>query len=227
MSFSFYFFGYVVFFITNYICIYFFYVQSLRKGPVQQEKKTNTKKKKKHQPQWKKLSSDEDDDDESSSSSSSSKEDVVIKRHKKSAHSDSESDIEDEDELMDRLPENPKPLLDFAGASQGILLLLVLKQHLKHLYGFSDRYSTLKHLHRSKSVFTPLVYLLFDLCYSKIQKYSPTESAKVYDKNVNRKSKVHFNPRQTLEYLKSDTANMEISFQTKRNIVKQYLDVSI
>lgn len=49
----------------------------------------------------------------------------------------------------------------------------------------------------------------------------------MYDKNVNRKSKVHFNPRQTLEYLKSDTANMEISFQTKRNIVKQYLDVSI
>lgn len=49
----------------------------------------------------------------------------------------------------------------------------------------------------------------------------------MYDKNVNRKSKVHFNPRQTLEYLKSDTANVEISFQTKRNIVKQYLDVSI
>lgn len=71
------------------------------------------------------------------------------------------------------------------------------------------------------------MYLLFDLCYSKIQKYSPTESAKVYDKNVNRKSKVHFNPRQTLEYLKSDTASMEISFQTKKNIVKQYLDVSI
>lgn len=127
--------------------VYFFYVQSLRKGPLQQEKKTNAKKKtKNHQPRWKKLSSDEDDDDDdkSSSSSSSSEEDVVIKRHKKSAHSDSDSDIEDEEELMDRLPENPKPLLDFAGASQGILLLLVLKQHLKNLYGFSDRYSTLK-----------------------------------------------------------------------------------
>lgn len=148
--------------ITNYNYIYFFYVQSLQKGPVQQEKKTNTKKKKKkHQPQWKKLSSDDDDDDESSSSSSSSDEDVVIKRHKKSVHSDSDSDIEDEDYLMVRLPENPKPLLDFAGASQGILLLLVLKQHLKNLYGFSDRYSTLKHLHRSEFVFTPLcIYCL-------------------------------------------------------------------
>ena len=65
------------------------------------------------------------------------------------------------------------------------------------------------------------------LCYSKIQKYSPTESAKVYDKAVNRKSKVHFSPRQTLNYLKSDLANTALSYETKRNIVKQYLDVSI
>lgn len=132
------------------------------------EKWANTKKKKKKKkkhPQRKKLSSDEDDeDDESSSSSSSSDEDVVVKRHKKSAHSDSDSDIADEDDLMERLPENPKPLLDFAGASQGILLLLVLKQHLKNLYGFSDRYSTLKQcsglfVHK-KNIF---VYFLFVL----------------------------------------------------------------
>lgn len=64
------------------------------------------------------------------------------------------------------------------------------------------------------------------MCYSKIQKYSPTESAKVYDKAVNRKSKVHFNPRQTLEYLRSDVANRNLSYETKRNIVKQFLDVS-
>jgi len=69
--------------------------------------------------------------------------------------------------------------------------------------------------------------LVFCLRFSKIQKYSPTESAKVYDKAVNRKSKVHFNPGQTLLYLKSDLANTELSHETKRNIVKQYLDVSI
>ena len=68
---------------------------------------------------------------------------------------------------------------------------------------------------------------LFCLVCSKIQKYSPTESAKVYDKAVNRKSKVHFGPRQTLDYLKSDTANMVLSHETKKNIVKQYLDVSV
>lgn len=65
------------------------------------------------------------------------------------------------------------------------------------------------------------------MCYSKIQKYSPTESAKVYDKAVNRKSKVHFNPSQTLNYLKNDLANRELSYEIKKNIVKQYLDVSI
>uniref|UniRef100_A0A671YBR7 Nipped-B protein n=1 Tax=Sparus aurata TaxID=8175 RepID=A0A671YBR7_SPAAU len=149
---------------------------------LQSFKEVRKKKKKK-----KKHSSDEEEEEE-----------VVVHRRKKSAGSDSDS--EDEDALIDRLPENPDPLLDFASASQGILLLLVLKQHLKNLYGFSD---------------------------SKIQKYSPTESAKVYDKAVNRKSKVHFNPRQTLNFLKYDTANMDLSYETKKNIVKQYLDFKV
>ncbi|TKS84457.1 Nipped-B-like protein [Collichthys lucidus] len=182
--------------------------ESLRKEPVQQEKKMKAKKKKKKKKkkkhsQSRKFSSDEDDDDdeESSSSSSSSDEDEeVVHRRKKSLLSDSDSDIGDEDAVLERLPENPNPLLDFASASQGILLLLVLKQHLKNLYGFSD---------------------------SKIQKYSPTESAKVYDKAVNRKSKVHFNPRQTLDYVKRDIAEMDLSYETKKNIVKQYLDFKV
>uniref|UniRef100_G3PXA1 Nipped-B protein n=1 Tax=Gasterosteus aculeatus aculeatus TaxID=481459 RepID=G3PXA1_GASAC len=141
------------------------------------------------------------DNEQSSSTSSSSdeEEEEVVHSQKKLALFDSDGD-EDEDAVMDRLPENPNPLLDFASASQGILLLLVLKQHLKNLYGFSD---------------------------SKIQKYSPTESAKVYDKAVNRKSKVHFNPRQTLEYLKRDLDNADLSIEIKRNIVKQYLDFKV
>uniref|UniRef100_A0A8C2ZF36 Nipped-B protein n=1 Tax=Cyclopterus lumpus TaxID=8103 RepID=A0A8C2ZF36_CYCLU len=133
-------------------------------------------------------------------SSSSDEDDEVVQSQKKPVLSDSEAEIEDEDAVMDRLPENHSPLLDFASASQGILLLLVLKQHLKNLYGFSD---------------------------SKIQKYSPTESAKVYDKTVNKKSKVHFNPRQTLDYLKRDLANTDLSNEIKRNIVKQYLDFKV
>ncbi|XP_023275339.1 nipped-B-like protein A [Seriola lalandi dorsalis] len=184
--------------------------ESLRKEPVPQEKKMKIKKKKKKKKQSRrrKYSSDDDDDDDededeeqsSSSSSSSDEDDEVAHRRKKSVVSDSDSDMEDEDAVMERLPENPSPLLDFASASQGILMLLVLKQHLKNLFGFSD---------------------------SKIQKYSPTESAKVYDKAVNRKSKVHFNPRQTLDYLKRDLANTDLSYETKRNIVKQYLDFKV
>ncbi|XP_037608532.1 nipped-B-like protein B isoform X2 [Sebastes umbrosus] len=207
--------------------------ESLQKEPrveptVEQEKKVKTKKmtkkkkkkkekkkKKKKKPQRRKGSSDEDSDDDgadeeeededdeqssstSSSSSSSDEDDEVVHRGKKPAQFD--SDVEDEDAVMDRLPENSNPLLDFASASQGILLLLMLKQHLKNLYGLSD---------------------------SKIQKYSPTESAKVYDKAVNRKSKVHFNPRQTLDFLKRNLAHTDLSNETKRNIVKQYLDFKV
>ncbi|KAM9307263.1 nipped-B-like protein B isoform 2-T2 [Pholidichthys leucotaenia] len=188
--------------------------ECLRKEPVRHEKKVKTKKKKKKKQQQqhsrrRKHSSDDDDDDsdkEQSSSTSSSSDDEdddnddEVHRRKKPKVCDSDSDLEDEDAVMDRLPENSEPLLEFASASQGILLLLVLKQHLKNLYGFSD---------------------------SKILKYSPTESAKVYDKAVNRKSKVHFNPRQTLEYLKSDLATKDLSCETKRNIVKQYLDFKL
>ena len=62
---------------------------------------------------------------------------------------------------------------------------------------------------------------------SKIQKYSPADPAKVYDKAVNRKSNVHFNPRQTVDFLETGLVSSDLSCQVKRNIVKQFLDVSI
>uniref|UniRef100_A0A8C5BM74 Nipped-B protein n=1 Tax=Gadus morhua TaxID=8049 RepID=A0A8C5BM74_GADMO len=109
-------------------------------------------------------------------------------------------DIEDAEKVLRRLPENPTALMDFANAVQGILLLLVLKQHLKNQYGFSD---------------------------SKIQKYSPTESAKIYDKAVNRKSTVHFNPRQTLDFISNNIAHATLTNDIKKRIVKQYLDFKV
>uniref|UniRef100_A0A8C7X5C1 Nipped-B protein n=1 Tax=Oryzias sinensis TaxID=183150 RepID=A0A8C7X5C1_9TELE len=176
--------------------------ECLRKEPVRPEKKVKTKKRKKQHSRRRKNSSDEDEDSDSdgsnSKSSSSDEDEDVIRRRKKSA--DSDSDVEDEDTVINRLPENSIPLLEFASASQGILLLLMLKQHLKNLYGFSD---------------------------SKIQKYSPTESAKVYDKAVNRKSKVRFNPAQTLDYLKRNLTSTSLSQELKRNIVKQYLNFKV
>ncbi|KAL7848308.1 hypothetical protein AOLI_G00230260 [Acnodon oligacanthus] len=178
--------------------------ESLLKEPRQREKK----KKKVREKKYSSEEEDEDEEQHSSSRESSSDEEEVVRRAKKpkratttvNSDSDTDLDVEDVDKVMDRLPDNPLPLLDFANASQGILLLLVLKQHLKNLYGFSD---------------------------SKIQKYSPTESAKVYDKAVNRKNNVHFSPRQTIDFLTNSLSNTELTYDIKRKIVKQYLDFKV
>ncbi|XP_062068596.1 nipped-B-like protein isoform X7 [Lepus europaeus] len=134
--------------------------------------------------------------------SSESEEEIARPRKsRKRVDSDSDSDSEDDiNSVMKCLPENSAPLIEFANVSQGILLLLMLKQHLKNLCGFSD---------------------------SKIQKYSPSESAKVYDKAINRKTGVHFHPKQTLDFLRSDMANSKITEDVKRSIVKQYLDFKL
>ncbi|KAM4745291.1 nipped-B-like protein A isoform 3-T3 [Anableps anableps] len=188
----------------------------LLKEPRRKEKKVKV---------WKNTSDGEDEEEKMNCDSSRSDEeenyhsdenedndDDVVQRPKKSRRpvensdsSDSESDLEDLDiedveKVMRLLPDNPIGLLDFANAVQGILLLLVLKQHLKNLYGFSD---------------------------SKIQKYSPTESAKVYDKAVNRKNNVNFNPRQTLDFIFNNMSNATLTEDVKRRIVKQYLDFKV
>uniref|UniRef100_A0A3Q2XW40 Nipped-B protein n=1 Tax=Hippocampus comes TaxID=109280 RepID=A0A3Q2XW40_HIPCM len=141
-----------------------------------------------------------------------SEDDDVVQRPKKprkpvadSENSESESDlddlnVDDTERVMRRLPDNPASLLDFTNSVQGILLLLVLKQHLKNQYGFSD---------------------------GKIQKYSPTESAKVYDKAVNRKANVYFHPRQTLDFISNNMARATLTEDVKRRIVKQYLDFKV
>ncbi|XP_073537817.1 nipped-B-like protein isoform X2 [Phyllobates terribilis] len=148
----------------------------------------------------KKTESEEDNSD-----SESEEEEEVVKakprRTRRRAASESESDGEDDiDYVLNCLPTDAAPLIEFANASQGILLLLMLKQHLKNLCGFSD---------------------------GKIQKYSPSESAKVYDKAINRKSGVHFHPKQTLEFLKRDMSSKKINDDIKRTIAKQYLDFKL
>ncbi|XP_074991906.1 nipped-B-like protein isoform X3 [Calonectris borealis] len=150
-----------------------------------------------------KPSSDEETESDSNSGSESESEEAASKprRLRKRVESDSDSDEENDiNAVMKCLPENSAPLIEFANVSQGILLLLMLKQHLKNLCGFSD---------------------------SKIQKYSPSESAKVYDKAINRKTGVHFHPKQTLDFLRSDMANSKITEEVKRSIVKQYLDFKL
>ncbi|XP_061872616.1 nipped-B-like protein isoform X3 [Colius striatus] len=150
-----------------------------------------------------KPSSDEETESDSNSGSESESEGEASKPRRLRKRVDSDSDSDEENDInavMKCLPENSTPLIEFANVSQGILLLLMLKQHLKNLCGFSD---------------------------SKIQKYSPSESAKVYDKAINRKTGVHFHPKQTLDFLQSDMANSKITEEVKRNIVKQYLDFKL
>ena len=43
---------------------------------------------------------------------------------------------EDEDSVFDRLPDNVKELQEAITCSQGCMLLLVLREHLKDFYGF-------------------------------------------------------------------------------------------
>ncbi|XP_077377636.1 nipped-B-like protein A isoform X5 [Festucalex cinctus] len=166
--------------------------------------------------EWKSTSDGEDDEERMNCNSpgsiegQNSEDDDVVRRPKKprkpvddSDNSESDLDdlnVDDTDRVMRRLPDNPASLLDFANSVQGILLLLVLKQHLKNQYGFSD---------------------------GKIQKYSPTESAKVYDKAVNRKVNVYFHPRQTLDFISNNMARATLTEDVKRRIVKQYLDFKV
>nr|XP_012141431.1 PREDICTED: nipped-B-like protein isoform X3 [Megachile rotundata] len=110
---------------------------------------------------------------------------------------DEEDDEEDEDTLLTRLPNDTTLLREYITASQGFLLLLNLRQHLKDLYGFSDQ---------------------------KIGQYSPTESAKVYEKAVNRKSNLLFKPKATLQRLKEGVSNAELDADGRKKLVKEYLD---
>ncbi|XP_034398579.1 nipped-B-like protein A isoform X2 [Cyclopterus lumpus] len=181
----------------------------LLKEPRRKEKKVKV---------WKNASDGENEeermncDSPRSDGEENSDNDGVVRRPKKARKpvadpesSESESDLDDLDledveKVMRLVPDNPTGLLDFANAVQGILLLLVLKQHLKNQYGFSD---------------------------GKIQKYSPTESAKVYDKAVNKKSTVNFHPRQTIDFIANNMARATLSTDVKKRIVRQYLDFKV
>lgn len=111
---------------------------------------------------------------------------------------DEEDDEEDVESVLERLPQDTKLLREYITASQGFLLLLNLRQHLKDLYGFSD---------------------------AKISQYSPSESAKVYEKAVNRKNNQHFKPKTTLQRLQEKQKNdEELDKEGRRRLVKEYLD---
>ncbi|XP_056020035.1 nipped-B-like protein isoform X3 [Ostrea edulis] len=100
-----------------------------------------------------------------------------------------DEDEDDPDKLMEKLPEDIQPLLDICYLAQGCILLLHLKHHLKETYGFSD---------------------------SKIHNYSQTD-AKTYDKPVQRKFIVTFNPETVITLLDNKTKNRTVNKRSRRS----------
>ena len=110
-----------------------------------------------------------------------------------------DEDLDDEfDSVLSRLPEDCSPVVGAITASQGCMLLLVLKEHLKDFYG---------------------------LTAGKLNQYSPTDTSKAYERQVNRRPNVRFNPKATLEILKRGVMPAELSEEQKKELVGQYLQV--
>jgi cohesin loading factor subunit SCC2 len=109
-----------------------------------------------------------------------------------------EDDDEDVDKLLALLPDDSLVALhELYLTAQGCVLLLVLKQHLKDTYGFTD---------------------------SKIQRYSPSDSAKTFEKPLNRKNGIRFHPKQALDIVQSGSEPPECTDDSKRQLINAYLD---
>ncbi|KAG5893186.1 hypothetical protein JTB14_016463 [Gonioctena quinquepunctata] len=108
-----------------------------------------------------------------------------------------DEDDEDEEVLVSRVPEDTSHLQACITAAQGCLLLLMLKQHIKDVYGLSD---------------------------GKIQQYSPSEAAKVYEKAIQRRSNALFNPKATLQKLKEGNPPEYLDVEGRRDIIRKYVD---
>lgn len=67
---------------------------------------------------------------------------------------------------------------------------------------------------------------MFHFLFSKITQYSPSETAKVYEKAVNKKSNSKFNPKATLQKIKQGTPPSVLDENAKRALVSEYLEVS-
>ncbi|KAL0842082.1 hypothetical protein ABMA28_014275 [Loxostege sticticalis] len=110
---------------------------------------------------------------------------------------DEEEDEEEAETLLTRLPESTRPLRDAMRQARGCLLLLVLKQHLKQLYGFTD---------------------------AKINQYSPSESVKVYEKAVSRRHAPIFEPKATMAQMRDEDRDDELDERGRRRLVDDYLE---
>ncbi|XP_030245911.1 nipped-B protein isoform X2 [Drosophila navojoa] len=117
-----------------------------------------------------------------------------------------DDDEEDPHVLFSRLPEDMTEIKKCITSAQACMLLLVLKEHLKEMYGLTD---------------------------GKISRYSPSEQ-KLYEKAVTRRIVADFNPRTTIDVIKKQPQNFtstdtdcfsrELSDEEKLDLVIKYLD---
>lgn len=78
--------------------------------------------------------------------------------------------------------------------------------------------------------FLPVNRLHFDFhvswfCYRKLSQYSPNDTSKAFDRQVNRRNNVKFNPRQTIEILKLGEPPANPNNEQKLDLVKKYMEV--
>ena len=64
-------------------------------------------------------------------------------------------------------------------------------------------------------------------CYSKLQKYSPNEAQKVWERPISRKVNHKFNPEKALELLREGSPQLDhIDEDGKRKLLEDFLAVS-
>ncbi|XP_058453051.1 nipped-B protein [Malaya genurostris] len=109
-----------------------------------------------------------------------------------------DDDDDDQDVILGRLPEDTTELQNCITSAQGCMLLLILKQHLKDIYGITD---------------------------CKISRYSPSETGKIYDKAMQRRSNSMFDPKATIALLQEKRSAEGVQEdKTRTELVQRYLD---
>jgi len=63
--------------------------------------------------------------------------------------------------------------------------------------------------------------------YRKISQYSPTDTSKANDRQVNRRNNIKFDPKQTIDILKLGDPPEVLSEEQRKELVKKYLEVTL
>ena len=138
-------------------------------------------------------------------------------------------DDEDEDveSLVKRIPADTRTLEECIIGSQGCLLLLMLKQHLKDTYGITDRsvFVMNSELYPVRSCHPCEAFINFILCFvcSRISGYSPSDATKAYERPANRRNSPPFEPKCTIANLSEPPSGS--TPEGRRHLIEQYIHV--